>query len=143
MLALDKKWQALEKIRILMGSEMTIRTQKTLLEGIQANAIAKLDGSLNGEKGNNPFLLGVTAILDGLRTGKIECRVYDKSKFHAKTFITHAKFEVVGSQALVGSSNFTLPGLTGNVELNVQIQSARKLHNFKSGLMHTGTRAKM
>ena len=65
LLALDKKWQALEKIRILMGSEMTIRTQKTLLEGIQANAIAKLDGSLNGEKGNNPFLLGVAAILDG------------------------------------------------------------------------------
>ena len=127
LLALDKKWQALEKIRILMGSEMTIRTQKTLLEGIQANAIAKLDGSLNGEKGNNPFLLGVTAILDGLRTGKIECRVYDKSKFHAKTYITHAKFEVVGSQALVGSSNFTLPGLTGNIELNVQIQSAREV----------------
>jgi PLD-like domain len=34
---------------------------------------------------------------------------------------------VVGSQALVGSSNFTRPGLTKNVELNVQIQSAREV----------------
>lgn len=29
--------------------------------------------------------------------------------------------EVVGSRALVGSSNFTLPGLTENIELNLQI----------------------
>ena len=35
--------------------------------------------------------------------------------------------EVVGAQALVGSSNFTRPGLTKNVELNVQIQSAREV----------------
>ena len=34
---------------------------------------------------------------------------------------------VVGAQALVGSSNFTRPGLTKNVELNVQIQSAREV----------------
>ena len=30
-------------------------------------------------------------------------------------YITHAKLEVVGSQALVGSSNFTAPGLTKNI----------------------------
>jgi hypothetical protein len=35
--------------------------------------------------------------------------------------------EVVGSQALVGSSNFSAPGLTKNIELNVQIQSAREV----------------
>lgn len=33
----------------------------------------------------------------------------------------------MGSQALVGSSNFTKPGLTTNIELNVQIQSAREV----------------
>ena len=59
--------------------------------------------------------------------GQIECRVYDKDKFHAKAYITHAKLEVVGSQALVGSSNFTRPGLTENVELNIQVQSAREV----------------
>ena len=34
---------------------------------------------------------------------------------------------MVGSQALVGSSNFTKPGLTKNVELNIQVQSAREV----------------
>ena len=69
----------------------------------------------------------MSAVLEGLRSGQIEYRVYDKGKFHAKTYITHAKLEVVGSQALVGSSNFTKPGLTENIELNVQIQSAREV----------------
>lgn len=67
------------------------------------------------------------AILEALTDHKIECRVYDKGKFHAKAYITHAKMEVVGSQALVGSSNFTKPGLTNNIELKVQIQSAREV----------------
>ena len=56
-----------------------------------------------------------------MRSGKIQCRVYRKDKFHAKAYITHARQEVVGSFALVGSSNFTYPGLTENIELNVQI----------------------
>ena len=34
---------------------------------------------------------------------------------------------MVGSQALVGSSNFTAPGLTKNIELNIQVQSAREV----------------
>jgi superfamily II DNA or RNA helicase len=50
--------------------------------------------------------------------------VYRKDKFHAKAYITHAHMEVVGSSALVGSSNFTLPGLTDNIELNVQVTGA-------------------
>ena len=54
--------------------------------------------------------------------GKIEIRVYKPKKFHAKAYITHSKLKVVGSAALVGSSNFTRPGLTQNVELNVKFQ---------------------
>lgn len=127
LLALDGKWQPLEKIRILMGAEMTQRTRKALLEAIRARAVQTLDRSLEAEKTANPFLSGVLAILEALRSRQIECRVYDKDKFHAKAYITHAKLEVVGSQALVGSSNFTAPGLTQNIELNVQIQSAREV----------------
>jgi HKD family nuclease len=65
--------------------------------------------------------------LDALHSGQIECRVYDNGKFHAKAYITHTKPEVSSAQALVGSSNFTRPGLTKNVELNVQIQNAREV----------------
>ena len=127
LLALDGKWQGLDKIRILMGSETTHRTRKAILEAVRSQALDRLDESIEEDKAPNPFLHGVPAILDALRAGQIECRVYDKEKFHAKSYITHAKLEVVGAQALVGSSNFTSPGLTKNVELNVQIQSAREV----------------
>ena len=60
--------------------------------------------------------------MDAIRSGKIEIRVYRPKKFHAKAYITHGRLEVVGSAALVGSSNFTRPGLTQNVELNVRFQ---------------------
>jgi superfamily II DNA or RNA helicase len=131
LLALDGKWQPLQKIRVLMGAEMTQRTRRALLEAVRMRAVETLDHSLEVEKGVNPFLRGVPAVLEALRSRQIECRVYDKDKFHAKAYITHAKLEVVGSQALVGSSNFTAPGLTENIELNVQIQSAREVGQLK------------
>ena len=127
LLALDGKWQDLDKIRILMGAETTHRTRKAILEAVRAQALDRLDESIEEDKEPNPFLHGVPAILDALRSGQIECRIYDKDKFHAKAYITHAKLEVVGAQALVGSSNFTRPSLTKNIELNVQIQSAREV----------------
>ncbi len=127
LLGLDGKWQGLEKIRILMGAETTHRTRKALLDAVKARATESLDNSLEAEKEANPFLNGVPAISEALNSRQIDCRVYDKNKFHAKAYITHAKLEVVGAQALVGSSNFTHPGLTENIELNIQVQSGREV----------------
>jgi len=121
LLALDGQWQKLEKLRILMGDEVSKRTKKALLAGIDA-AKQNLDASIEKEKENNDFLTGVPAIVEAFRKKQIECRVYTKDKFHAKAYITHAKHAVVGSAALVGSSNFNYPGMTDNVELNIQIR---------------------
>lgn len=127
LLELDGQWQQLEKIRVLMGDETTHRTRAELLKAVKLRAEARLDDSIEADKESNPFLSGVDAIANALRTGQIECRVYSKDKFHAKAYITHAKLDVVGAQALVGSSNFTRPGLTDNVELNIQVQSGREV----------------
>jgi HKD family nuclease/superfamily II DNA or RNA helicase len=121
LLSLDGQWQKLDKIRILMGDEVSKRTKKALLAGLE-NIKQKLDSSIEKEKEKNDFLSGVPGIVDALQAGKIVCRVYNKEKFHAKAYITHGKHAIVGSSALVGSSNFTVPGLTDNVELNVQLR---------------------
>ncbi len=121
LLALDGQWQKLEKLRILMGDQVSKRTRKALLEGVEA-AKKILDSSIEKEKESNDFLEGVPAIVDAIASGQIACRIYARDKFHAKAYITHAKQAVIGSSALVGSSNFTLPGLTTNVELNIQIR---------------------
>ncbi len=132
LLALDGKWQNLEKIRILMGDETTRRTRSALLESLRARAKQNLDGSIEDNKDKNPFLKGIPAIVDALKSGQIECRVYNHDKFHAKAYITHAKMDVVGAQALVGSSNFTRPGLTENIELNIQVQSGREVAQLQA-----------
>lgn len=121
LLSLDGKWQKLDQVRILMGDEVTKRTQRALIEGTD-RVKSQLDDSIEREKLKNDFLIGVPSIVDAIASGKILCRIYTKKKFHAKAYITHSKLAVVGSSALVGSSNFTYPGLTGNVELNVQLR---------------------
>ena len=127
LLDLDGHWQKLDKIRILMGDEITHRTKKALLTAVRQRAERRLDESLDTEKGRDPFLAGVEAIVEALQSGQIECRVYNRDKFHAKAYITHGRLEVIGSQALVGSSNFTRPGLTQNVELNIKIESSSEV----------------
>ena len=122
LLALDGQWQKLDNIRILMGDEVSARTQDAFNKSING-VKEKLDNSIESEKEKNDFLKGVPAIVDALQSGKILCKVYRDRKFHAKAYITHARMDVVGSVALVGSSNFTYPGLTDNVELNVRIRN--------------------
>ncbi|MEW6238074.1 MAG: helicase-related protein [Candidatus Omnitrophota bacterium] len=120
LLSLEEAWEKVDAIRILMGDEVSLRTKKAFENGLSV-AIGELDRSLEKEKEENDFLIGVPAIVEGIQKGKIICRIYRKEKFHAKAYITHARLEVVGASALVGSSNFTYPGLTENIELNVQI----------------------
>jgi phosphatidylserine/phosphatidylglycerophosphate/cardiolipin synthase-like enzyme len=120
LLSLEAEWQKVDAFRILMGDEVSRRTKHAFQRAV-SERIARLDSSIEVEKEKNDFLNGVPAIADALGSGKIQARVYRKAKFHAKTYITHARQEVIGSAALVGSSNFTRPGLTQNIELNVQI----------------------
>ena len=121
LLTLEEKWQSVDCLRILMGDEVSLRTKRAFTQGLQKIS-EKLDNSLEAEKSQNDFLQGVPAIVEAIRNGKIQCRVYRKDKFHAKAYLTHGRAAVIGSFGLVGSSNFTYPGLTDNVELNVQIR---------------------
>ena len=121
-LALDGQWQKLDKIRILMGDEVSKRTKQAFVAGL-SEITNKLDSSIEQEKEGNDFLKGVPAIVEAIKSKKIECKVYRKGKFHAKAYITHSKLAVVGPVALVGSSNFTQKGLNENIELNIQVKS--------------------
>lgn len=131
LLALDGHWQKLEGIRILMGDEVSHSTRRALLEAVKTRANTHLDASIEEAKRGDPFLEGADAVVAALAQGKIACKVYNRDKFHAKAYITHGKFDVLGSQALVGSSNFTHAGLTQNVELNIKIESSSEVSQLQ------------
>ena len=131
---LDGEWQKLDKIRILMGKDVSRTTKEALVTAITQ----QLENSFNEEKEkhSNEFLRGVPAIIEAVRTGKIECRVFTPKKFHAKMYITHARFEIVNPVALVGSSNFTVAGISQNIELNVRIEDSGRVSELQEWFEH-------
>ncbi len=68
LLALEGQRQNLDKLRILMGDEVTKRTQKALVAGIES-VEHTLDASIEREKEKNDFLSGVPAIVEAMQRG--------------------------------------------------------------------------
>src|SRR5712692_6887114 len=62
LLGLKDEWQKVDAIRILMGDEVSRRTQSAFAEGLR-NIKRRLDASLEAEKEANDFLTGVPAIV--------------------------------------------------------------------------------
>ena len=140
LLLLDGKWQKLDKIRILFGDEVTARTSKVFEKMLQELS-KRIDNGIEDDKEKDEFLTGVPAIIDALKSGKIECRVYNHSKFHAKSYILYfnestsnvlTTLNVSNKFALVGSSNFTKPGLTQNIELNTQFHDGEDVSKLQA-----------
>src|SRR5438477_3393473 len=98
--------------------------------GLRPNAEA-LKKRLQGDPEAEPFteatLKLVEELIAFLRADKVEVRLYDKGFLHAKAYLFHQ--DKVGPHnradrlrpfaAIVGSSNFTGPGLVSNRELNL------------------------
>ena len=116
-LSLGETWQHLDGIRILMGDETSRRTKENLIKALQTVT----DESLESVKEKDDTLQGLADVRAAIRLGKIVVRVYDRAKFHAKLNLMQAKDSSPVNFSTVGSSNFTLPGLTQNVELNTFI----------------------
>ena len=55
LLDLDGHWQKFDKIRILMGDEISHRTKKAMLVAVKERAEARLDKSIEDDKERDPF----------------------------------------------------------------------------------------
>ena len=127
-LSLGKTWQHLDGIRLLMGDETTRRTKEHLIKALQDAT----DDNIESVKEKDDTLHGLAAVRDAIRRGQIVVRVYDKAKFHAKLNLMHAQNSSPVDFATVGSSNFTNPGLTQNVELNSFITDAAHIEKLEA-----------
>jgi superfamily II DNA or RNA helicase len=123
LLDLDGDWQTLDHIRLLMGDEVTRKTRQLLVQSLS-------DSTRNGierakEQDDWRALDGLAAVREALFRKQIEARVYTKAKFHAKAYHFHTGG--VADHGLIGSSNFTHPGLTQNLELNLFTSDSAQL----------------
>lgn len=114
-LLLEGLWQHLDKIRLLMGDETTRRTKREILK----ERLNTSNDSIEREKERDDALTGLPAVRQAIADKQIALRVYSKAKFHAKSYLMESKEASPVDFAIVGSSNFTRPGFTENVELNL------------------------
>lgn len=116
MNALKTEFAKFTKIRILIGREPQIaRVHLNAPEVDFPTEDFKWD--LQNIAPDSEFRDAALKTKEWLESGQLEVRIYRRTFLHAKTYI----FGNFGSQravGLIGSSNFTLAGLTTNTELN-------------------------
>ncbi len=115
LLLLEGLWQNLDKIRVLMGNETTKTTRKVIVEAL----LNITNESIEREKERDDALTGLPAIQQAIADKQIMLRTYSKARFHAKSYLMESKEASPVDFAIVGSSNFSRPGLTENLELNL------------------------
>jgi len=112
--------------RLLLGTDPQSGADVGLKVDPQALK-ARIKGDLEAEPFTEETLKLVEDLITYLQAEKVEIRLYDKGFLHAKAYLFHQ--DQIGQQnlsdrmrpfaAIVGSSNFTGPGLATNRELNL------------------------
>ena len=114
-------------LRLLIGSSPETGADVGLRPDDTRGLKARLRGDLESEPFTPETLKVVEDLIGFLRSEKVEVRLYNKGFLHAKAYLFHK--DQVGAHnrsdrlqpyaAIVGSSNFTGPGLVSNRELNI------------------------
>ena len=109
----------LGSFRLLIGDE----PKDGLSVGLRPQAALQLTHELNAAPFDEATLRSVEDLIAFLSRDMVEVRVYQQGFLHAKSYIFYGDLPVGGADrfqpiaAIVGSSNFTGPGLTTNKEL--------------------------
>ena len=134
----------LDKVRILVGrtdrqvlEEVALGLQQTqalqarleadsLVQRRQRNEIAQQAVDRIGEgvsvlAQESGAESAVARLRDMVAVGRVEVRAYLRSPLHAKAYLCWYEDHAEPGAAVVGSSNLTLAGFTGNTELNVRV----------------------
>ena len=118
--------KGLGSFRLLLGEE----PQDGGEVGLRPRAASHLIQELNGAPFDEATLRAVEDLIAFLRRDLVAVRAFQKGFLHAKSYIFYGDLPVGGDDrfqpiaAIVGSSNFTGPGLTTNKELNLSHKTA-------------------
>ena len=64
---------------------------------------------------------GIKSLAQLIAEGKVDVRAYVKDRMHAKVYIGYTGLESAPGTAIIGSTNFSTAGFTGNTELNYPV----------------------
>ncbi len=113
--------RGLGSFRLLLGDEPAVGADL----GLRPRAATALRDELNGSVYTEETLRAVEDLVAFLRRPNVAVRAYRGGFLHAKAYLFYGDSPSAGRDrfqpvaAIVGSSNFTAPGLTTNRELNL------------------------
>ncbi len=117
--ALQAKLAADSIVRRSQQDELAAEAVTHVTEGIAA--LPQTEGSQRA----------VAALREMVASGKVEVKAYLRSALHAKAYLCWYEDHAEPGAAIVGSSNFTLAGFTGNTELNVRVTGDAEMAELK------------
>lgn len=121
--------QVLEEVAVSLQQHQALRARlaaDALVQRGQRTRIAQetVDRIAEGVAGlpqKQSTETAVSKLRDMVASGKVEVRAYLQSALHAKAYLCWYGNHAEHGAAVVGSSNLTLAGFTGNTELNVRV----------------------
>ncbi len=102
-----------DRVRLLFGDDANPRQRDQLLHRLRRVS----DADLVVQREATPLLADLGKLEPLFAEGRIEARCYTAQKFHAKAYLIQSPV-FPGQLAVLGSGNFTRPGLLRNIELN-------------------------
>lgn len=105
-----------DRVRILFGDEADRSERVKLLRRMREHS----DFDLAEQRLSDPTLDALRKVEELFKQGRVEARCYTAKKFHAKAYLADRE-HYPNSMGILGSGNFTRPGLTRNLELNVEL----------------------
>lgn len=103
-----------DSVRILFGHESDRTQRAKLLQRLREQS----DADLAERRLDDPTLSNLAKIDALFKSKRIQARCYTARKFHAKAYLAE-RSHYPNQMGILGSGNFTSPGLTRNIELNV------------------------
>jgi len=113
-----------ERIRLLFGDDADAKQRVSLLAKMRELS----DEDLLKQRDTLPNLTPLKKIEALFAAGRVEARCYTTKKFHAKAYLIDRPNIYPPRMAVLGSGNFTRPGLIQNIELNVQLTPEQTEH---------------
>ena len=117
--ALIEVFYSIDEIRSKMDEQNFINTSKQ--NKIISDSKDNVKHSLEYMNQTSSDKAVVEALIEMMKSGRIEVKVYQKEKLHAKAYIFQSRdTDVVQGVGIVGSSNLSLAGISHNSELNLK-----------------------
>ena len=124
LLLLADAFENYARVRVLFGDDASPTQRKMLLERLRLVS----DRDLLAQREREPLLSPLQKVEALFASGRIEARCYTANKFHAKAYLVLRPEAYPSEMAVIGSGNFTRPGLLKNIELNVQLSPEQTAH---------------